>query len=1481
MTLKNKMTYSFVIIILIFFLSSQHVITSKININYYTDDDINELNTQTVTNTIITKSTATINVACVFATGGLGDKSFNDMAYAGLLKAQADGLCTFTYSLPNSASEYQGLLNGYASSGSYDLIVAVGFAIAPVVNATASLYPSQPIVLIDGVANYGNVGSKLFKHNEGSFLAGALGGLMTRTGRVGFIGGMDIQLIREFWAGYKAGVLYEKNNSYIEVFENFVGDWDDPTTAKSIAEAMWADGVDIIFTAAGRSGLGVLESANEQGEGHYAIGVDSDQDYLYPGRILTSMMKRVDLTVYDAIKDASEDNWSSGITTFGLAENHVGLSPMTYTKDKIGHEKIQEVNVTVRNKIIDGNITIPNDSVSLNLWITNMSIVTKTYTSRGPIKIINNGEFLSMGFNGSGTINDPYIVEGYYINSSLDILINVQDTTVKFVIRNNLLNGINGNYHGIYLFNVVNGTIDTNTIYNCKKGIYFQSSDSNSLINNFVYDNNDSNAIDLSDSKFNRLLNNNLSRATYDNGFYGLSLSSSHNNTISGNTIDNFDIAVYFQSSHNLTFSSNIVYNNGRAINFLTVNNSLFSDNNIHDNSWGSETLYICNSHDNKFIDNIIANSGDAIYEDGNGANNTVISGNTVYNNRLGFRFNELSYSIISGNNFTNNDGYAIDFTGDYGYVSHDNSIEGNIFTNNNVDGSYQANDDGSKNTFIYNYWDDWTAPDSNYDGYVDDPYIIDGIAGNKDLYPLVNQFIFSNHDPIFITSNADFGPSGYNFPGNGTISFPYVIEGYLISNSTTKLIHIQDTTVHFVIRNNILNGINGGFNGISLYNTVHGTFDSNTIPNCKQGIKVESSTLITVSRNTVTNSTGSGIFINISYDNLITDNNILINKEYGVFLLDSEFNNITNNDISENVLDGIFLQNSDNNKISYNSIYDNGYGSYSPSPAFRLSNKISAGQGSGIFMDPSDYNKITGNNVYNNYMKGIYLSICNYTTIMNNFIYENGEDGIYIIDSDYNSITENYIFDNGYEVSPLPLVTKKEFSSKIAAGQGSGIFMDPSDHNNITGNHVYNNHLKGIYLSICDYTTLLSNSVYENGEDGIYIVDSDYNSIIDNDIFDNGYGNNSLPYSSGKGFSGKIAAGQGSGIFMDPSDHNTIAGNNVYNNYLRGIHLYSSDFTNIADNEIYSNGDDGLLLVDSNYSNISSNYIHNNGYYGYLPQFTARASFSGKIAAGQGSGIFMDPSNHNEIIKNVVINNGLYGIFIDSGSMNNTVEENDFFGNNIWGFSQAFDDGLDNIFYNNYWDDHDNTDANQDGIADEPYYIEGSAENLDKYASAYPIQPPSHYLLALTVLYPNGGEIIEGTINIRWLPANDTLGHEIKYTVYYSTNGGSTWIITAEELTETSYSWDTTKVLDGSDYLVMVIASCSEGLLSGDISDALFTILNNPEKTTTSTTTTQTTTTTEVTFGPTTGWTLVISILSILSLLMVRRIRKFKEKNR
>jgi basic membrane protein A len=543
-------------------LDNDHFLVSKAQTSISTPT-IPPLHLVTRTNplTRVSKVTAgPINVACVFALGGLGDKSYNDQTYQGLQKAQTDGLVSvFDYFEPATTSELEPKLNEYASSGAYDLIITVGFLQENAVATVAATYPTQAFLLLDGIVTVGNVSSVVFRENEGSFLVGAMAGLMTQTGKIGFIGGQDVPLIRNFWAGYKAGAFYERNGSFIEVIENFVGlpgdstAWNDPTTAKAMAEVMWAQGVDIIFAAAGNSGNAVLESAYEQGSGFYSIGVDVDQDYLYPGSVLTSMMKRLDIAVYNGILDVYNSNWSPAVKNLGLAENGVGISNLTYTRTVIGPTIIQEVNDTVRNKIISGELMVPIDSTSLDQWITNMGI---TFS----ISISSNSQFSSLGFPGVGTSTDPYRIEGFNLFGVSSELIKIVGTTAHYQIRNNHLNGLKNAIHGIWLLDAPNGIIRDNNIIDTKEfGIRLEAS-SNTVISSNRIINNLGHGIWVGWSAEIIVKNNTISFNDWDS----INFLNSQNSIISNNTIhDSPSSGILFENSDHNVISHNLIFNHG------------------------------------------------------------------------------------------------------------------------------------------------------------------------------------------------------------------------------------------------------------------------------------------------------------------------------------------------------------------------------------------------------------------------------------------------------------------------------------------------------------------------------------------------------------------------------------------------------------------------------------------------------------------------------------------------------------------------------------------------------------------------------------------------------------------------------------------------------------------------------------------------------------------------------------------------------
>jgi basic membrane protein A len=316
-----------------------------------------------------------IKIGLVLATGGLGDKSFNDIAYAGMLRAKAELNITFDYAQPNAIADYASMQRGYAEDGGYALIVCIGFDQADALNATALAYPNQRFAIVDMVVDQPNVASLLFRANEGSFLTGVLAGMLTNTGKVGFVGGMNIPLINDFFVGYKAGA--EWANSTVTVLNpQYVGDWANPTLAKEQAVNLIGLGADGIFAAAGKSGLGALLACNESNINGF--GVDSCQDYLYT-QIVGSATKRVDNAVFEMVKAAviskllpnlQTGGFEGGTYSGGVAEKWTGCSRLPaeetfweqtfdFTETPLPANVLSKL-TEAEAKIISKNITVPS-----------------------------------------------------------------------------------------------------------------------------------------------------------------------------------------------------------------------------------------------------------------------------------------------------------------------------------------------------------------------------------------------------------------------------------------------------------------------------------------------------------------------------------------------------------------------------------------------------------------------------------------------------------------------------------------------------------------------------------------------------------------------------------------------------------------------------------------------------------------------------------------------------------------------------------------------------------------------------------------------------------------------------------------------------------------------------------------------------------------------------------------------------------------
>jgi basic membrane protein A len=261
--------------------------------------------------------------AIVFDIGGKFDKSFNESMYNGSEKFKVEsGIQYGEFEIANEAQREQAIRN-FADQG-YSPIIAAGFAQAAALEKVAKEYPDLKFAIVDMVVDLPNVQSIVFNEHEGSYLVGVLAGMASKSGKVGFVGGMDIPLIHKFACGYAQGVKAAKADATI--FQNMTGDtgaaWNDPVKGGEITKSQMAQGADVIYAAAGATGLGVLQAAADAGA--LSIGVDANQNHLHPGKVLTSMLKRVDVAVYNVMKSGKDGTFKPGIQALGLKEDGVG-----------------------------------------------------------------------------------------------------------------------------------------------------------------------------------------------------------------------------------------------------------------------------------------------------------------------------------------------------------------------------------------------------------------------------------------------------------------------------------------------------------------------------------------------------------------------------------------------------------------------------------------------------------------------------------------------------------------------------------------------------------------------------------------------------------------------------------------------------------------------------------------------------------------------------------------------------------------------------------------------------------------------------------------------------------------------------------------------------------------------------------------------------------------------------------------------------
>lgn len=298
---------------------------------------------------------ADISPAIVYDLGTKFDKSFNEGVSNGAKRFTEETKLEVREFEPANDSQIEQAIRKMASRGS-DPVISVGFSQANALGIVAKEFPNTSFTIIDMVVDQPNVRSVTFREEQGSFLVGALAAMVSKTGKIGFVGGQDIALIRKFACGYEQGAKHI--NKSAEVFQNMTGStgeaWNNPSKGGELAKSQFDRGADVVFAAAGGTGIGVYQAAKDNGK--LAIGVDSNQNHLQPGTMLTSMIKRVDNAAYDTFKAKMDGSWKPGITTLGLAEKGVGWAVDEHNEAMV--KPYMEKMTEIEKGIIDGTIKV-------------------------------------------------------------------------------------------------------------------------------------------------------------------------------------------------------------------------------------------------------------------------------------------------------------------------------------------------------------------------------------------------------------------------------------------------------------------------------------------------------------------------------------------------------------------------------------------------------------------------------------------------------------------------------------------------------------------------------------------------------------------------------------------------------------------------------------------------------------------------------------------------------------------------------------------------------------------------------------------------------------------------------------------------------------------------------------------------------------------------------------------------------------------
>jgi parallel beta-helix repeat protein len=573
------------------------------------------------------------------------------------------------------------------------------------------------------------------------------------------------------------------------------------------------------------------------------------------------------------------------------------------------------------------------------------------------------------------------------------------------------------------------------------------------------------------------------------------------------------------------------------------------------------------------------------------------------------------------------------------------------------------------------------------------------------------------------------------------------------------------------------------------------------------------------------------------------------------ICIIDSDTVEIQDCQFSNNSKVALNLQNTRVCNISGNYITQNNRGIElwnSPDAQF-LGNIIHNNSGQGISVQDSSYAIIHNNSIMNHYDHGITVGGSFNCNLSNNIIANNNGHGIELWSSPYTQILGNLVYYNSWQgISVWDSSNTVIYNNSIMNHYDNGITLWSSQQAQIRGNIIHNNSGGGISVQDSSNTVIYNNSIMNHYSHGITVGDSLF-CILNNNRIVNNIGNG-IELEGGAAIctvEDNFIQNNTDGIVVFPGwkiigiFSHSIVNNVITQNRGSGVYLgWDSENILLSDNTISENYNRGIWAEGVNNTRIVNNSISNNCVSnsllgGIQLQWCYNNTIERNAISNNGIAFSFIAISNNKIISNSIVNN-TYGCYLDLESIDNIIIYNDFIENfylireyNLT-ISQVFDNGTENTFIFNHYNDWVSPDDDQDGYVDRPYIINGSAQNNDPYPLIQPYPPLTRRIFGNKVLYPNGGETVNGIINIEWGNAIDSHNYRINYSIYFSENNGKTWNFLAEFnflSIKTYLIWNTLECYDGSSYLIKVVAHASDGFTHEDISDSTFTVRNGNVK--------------------------------------------------